>query len=302
MPIHPDARAYLDLRLTHGEQPYETLSVAEARAQSVRLSQLSGPGMPVAHVEDRLIPGPGGEMPVRIYTPAGDGPFPVLVYFHGGGWVVGNLETVDSLCRAATNVVPCIVVSVNYRHGPEHKFPAAADDAYAATVWVAQNATTFNGDPARLAVGGASAGANLAAVTCLRAREQGTPAIIFQLLTVPATNFSFDTVSHQENGTGYGLTRSVMEWFRDHYLNSPEDGLHPDASPLLAEDLSHLPPAFVMTAEFDPLRDEGEAYAERLRQAGVPVTCTRYEGMVHTFLGDAAALDALMQLRQAFGL
>ena len=302
MPLHPDAKAYLDLRLTHGEQPYPDLTVAEARAQSVRMSQLNGPGMPVAQVEDRLIPGPGGEIPLRIYTPAGDGPFPVLVYFHGGGWVVGNLETVDFLCRAATHVVPCMVVSVNYRHGPEHRFPAAADDAYAATAWIAQNATSFNGDPARLAVGGASAGANLAAVTCLRAREQGTPAIIFQLLTVPATNFSFDTVSHRENGEGYGLTRSVMEWFRDHYLNSPEDGLHPDASPLLAEDLSHLPPAFVMTAEFDPLRDEGEAYAERLHQAGVPVTCTRYEGMIHTFLGDQATLDALMKLRQAFKL
>lgn len=302
MPLHPDAQAYLDLRLTHGEQPYHDLTVAEARAQSVRMSQLSGPGMPVAQVEDRLIPGPGGEIPVRLYRPDSEKPLPVLVYFHGGGWVVGNLETVDFLCRAAANVVPCLVVSVNYRHGPEHRFPAAADDAYAATVWVSQNATTFNGDPTRLAVGGASAGGNLAAVTCLWAREQGTPPIIFQLLTVPATHFSFNTVSHQENGEGYGLTHRVMEWFRDHYLNGPEDENHPYASPLLAEDLSHLPPAFVMTAEYDPLRDEGEAYAERLRQAGVPVTCTRYEGMIHTFLGDKATLDALMQLRQAFGL
>lgn len=301
MPLHPDAKAYLDLRLADGEQPYYSLTVAAARAQSERMAQLNGPGLPVAQVEDRLIPGPEGAIPVRIYTPAGDGPFPVLIFFHGGGWVVGSLETTDFLCRAVTNAAACLVVSVNYRHAPEHKFPAAADDAYAATVWAADHAPSFNGDPTRLAVAGVSAGGNLAAVTCLRAKEQGTPPICFQLLIVPATNFSFDTVSHQENGEGYGLTRPIMEWFRDHYLNSVADEKHPYASPLLAEDLSGLPPAFVMTAEFDPLRDEGEAYAERLRQAGVPTTYTRYEGMVHTFLGPQANIDAIMQLRRAFG-
>lgn len=301
MPLHPDAKAYLDLRLANGEQPYYTLTVAEARAQSERIAQLNGPGLPVAYVEDRLIPGPESEIPIRIYTPSGTGPFPVLVFFHGGGWVLGSLETTDFLCRAVTNAAACLVVSVNYRHAPEHKFPAAADDAYAATVWAAQNAASFNGDATRLAVAGVSAGGNLAAVTCLRAKEQGTPAICFQLLIVPATNFNFDTPSHQENAEGYGLTRPIMEWFRGHYLNHPEDEQHPYASPLLAQDLSGLPPAFVVTAQFDPLRDEGEAYAERLRQAGVPVTYTCYEGMVHTFLGPQANLDAVMQLRRAFG-
>lgn len=301
MPLHPDAKAYLDLRLAEGEQPYKNLTVAEARAQSLQMSLLTGPGMSVAHVEDQLIPGPEAEIPVRIYTPSGDGPFPVLLFFHGGGWVLGNLESADFLCRAVTNAAACLVVSVNYRHAPEHKFPAAADDAYAATVWVAEHAASFNGDPARLAVAGVSAGGNLAAVTCLRAKEQGNPPICYQLLIVPATNFSFDTPSHQENATGYGLTRDNMEWFRDHYLNSPEDEKHPYASPLLAEDLTGLPPAFIVTAEFDPLRDEGEAYAERLRQAGVPVTYTCYKGMIHTFLGPQANIDAIMQLRRAFG-
>lgn len=300
MPLHPDAQTYLNLRLAHGEQPLPALTVAEAREQLLKMSQLTVINAPVVQSKDQFIPGPGEDIPIRIYTPAGDGPWPMLLYFHGGGWVLGSLESVDSYCRIICRAVPCLVISVNYRHAPEHKFPAAAEDCYAATVWAAAHGAALNGDPTRLAVGGSSAGGNLAAVTCLMAKANGGPAITFQLLSVPVTHYSYDSHSYQENREGYGLTRANMEWFWDHYLNQPEDGQHPYASPLLAGDLSGLPPAFVLTAEFDPLRDEGEAYSERLRQAGVPVTATRYAGMIHSFLGEQAHNDSITQLQKAF--
>lgn len=300
MPLHPDAKAFMDERTAAGSRPVNELTVEAAREQSVRLSKLLGEGEAVAHVEDRLIPGPHGEIPIRLYTPQGDGPFPVLVYLHGGGWVVGNLETVDFTCRHVCNAANCIVVSVNYRHAPEHKFPAAADDAYAATQWVSDNAVSFNGDPKRIAVGGASAGGNLAAVVALMARARGTPQLIYQWLMVPVTDYSFDTPSYRENAEGYGLTRDGMRWFWNHYLPTEADGQHVYASPLRAADLSGLPPAFVMCAEYDPLRDEGEAYALRLREAGVPVVYKCYEGMIHGYLGPEAMDDAARELKTAF--
>ena len=300
MPLHPLAQAYLEQRAAAGEKPFETLTVAAARQQSLRLSKLLGPGEAVAHVEDRLLPGPSGDIPIRIYTPAGQGPFPVLVYYHGGGWVMGSIETADGTCRALTNAVPCVVVSVGYRLAPEHKFPAAVEDAYAAAAWIAAEAGSFNGQAGRLALGGVSAGGNLATVVARLARDRGTPHILYQQLTVPVTNFDFDTPSYQMNASGYGLTRAMMEWFWTHYLPAAADGQHPDASPLRAPDLHGLPPAFVMTTEYDPLRDEGQAYVQRLRAAGVPVTHTCYAGMVHVFPGPEAAIDMARHLRAAF--
>jgi len=299
MPLHPQAKELVERMATLA--PLETLSVPEARARAMEMTRLFGPGEPVAKVEDRLVPGPAGDIPMRFYTPAGKGPFPVLVFFHGGGWVVGNLETTDFYCRAVTNAARCIVASVNYRHAPEHKFPAAVEDAYAATEWVAANSHVINGDPARIAVGGSSAGANLAAVAAMIAHDKGSPRLVFQVLSVPVMDYNFESRSYRENADGYGLTRSGMQWFWGHYLASAADGAHQHASPLRATDLRGLPPALVTTAEFDPLRDEGEDFARKLAAAGVPVTCKRYEGMVHMFLGPESIPDLAQELRGVFG-
>jgi acetyl esterase/lipase len=300
MPLHPLAKEFLDVRAAAGSRPVNELSVDEARQQAIRLIALLGPGESVQRVENRNVPGPIGEIPVRIYWPQGDGPLPVLVWFHGGGWVVGNLETTDVACRALTNAANCIVVSVNYRHAPEHQFPAPAEDAYAATQWVAENAVSLNGDSQRIAVGGSSAGGNLAAVVSLMARDRGGPRIVFQYLAVPVADYAFSTASYMDNAEGYGLTMDAMKWFWKHYLAKEADGANPYASPLRAKDLRALSPAFVATSEFDPLRDEGEAYAARLRAAGVPVVHKRYDGMIHGFAGADAVTDAARELRKAF--
>lgn len=286
MPVDPDAQALLDMMAATGAPALNTLSPEDARKMMDLFAGLSEhTPEPVARVEDWLIPGPTGQIPVRVYTPQGTGPFPVLVFFHGGGWVLCSIETHDELCRELTNAVSCIVVSVGYRLAPEHKFPAAIEDCYTATVWVAKNAYLIGSDPTRVAVGGDSAGGNLAAVVALMSRDRGYPPLVYQMLIYPATNFAFDTPSCRENADGYFLTGDDMVWFRNLYLQSEADGDNPYASPLRAEDLHGLPSALVITAEFDPLRDEGEAYAARLRVAGVPTVCTRYNGMIHGFLG-----------------
>ena len=215
----------------------------------------------------------------------------MLLYFHGGGWVIGNIESSDALCRILTNAAGCIVVSVDYRLAPEHPFPAAVDDAYHAAMWAAANAASFGGDPLRLAVGGDSAGGNLAAVVAQIARDRGKPAIRFQLLIYPVTDAACDTPSYSENADGYFLTRDAMQWFWNHYARSDADRNHPYASPLRASNLAGLPAALVITAEFDPLRDEGERYAERMRAAGTPVQLTRYDGMIHGFFAMGAMID-----------
>jgi acetyl esterase len=213
------------------------------------------------------------------------------VWFHGGGWVVGDLESADATARHLTVGANCVVVSVDYRLAPETKFPGPAEDCYAATKWVAQNAASINVDPGRIAVGGDSAGGNLAAAISLMARDRGGPPLALQLLVYPVTDRDFSTESYIQNAEGYQLTRDSMVWYWEHYLKDDADAVNPYAAPLQAQDLRNLPPALVITAEYDPLRDEGEAYAHRLEAAGVNTTCTRYDGMIHGFFGMAAAID-----------
>jgi acetyl esterase len=291
MPLDPQAQAFLEQLVAAGAPPLHELSVAEARQVIVALFGTQGDPEPVGAVEERTIPGAGGEMRTRIYMPYGTGPFPVLVYLHGGGWVIGDLEAYDATCRALTNAAGCLVVAMEYRLAPEHKFPAAPEDCYAATCWAATNAAAIGGDPRRIAVGGDSAGGHLAAVVAQMARDRGGPALVYQLLVYPVTNYGYDTASYRENAEGYLLTRDAMVWFWHHYLRSAADGNNPLTSPLRANDLRDLPPAMVLTAEFDPLRDEGEAYAIRLQEAGVPVTLKRYAGTIHGFFSLGAVLD-----------
>jgi acetyl esterase len=225
----------------------------------------------------------------------------VLVFFHGGGWVIGDLESHDRPCRSLTNLSGCCVVAVDYRLAPEARYPAAADDCCAATKWVADNAGEMHIDASRIAVGGGSAGGNLAAVVSLMARDKGRPEIRSQVLINPVTDFSFETASYKDNGEGFGLTATAMRWYWDCYLGSPDKGSQPYASPLQAEDLAGLPRALVITAEYDPLRDEGEAYGERLRAAGVPTTVTRYKGVVHGFVGHAPIVPEGRQALEQIG-
>ena len=306
MPLDPQQKAMLDDMAALGNPPNHTLPAAEARANAARRPQTPGPE--VARVEDRVIPGPGGDLPVRIFTPAGNGPFPVLMYFHGGGWVLGSVQASDGTCRHLANGAECAVVSVEYRLAPESKFPAAADDCYAATVWAVENAASFGGDPSRLAVTGGSAGGNLAAVVSLMARDRGGPRILQQTLVYPVIERDFSTPSYQENAVGYGLERRTMEWYWDHYLRDDANASDPYAAPIQAGSFAGLPPALVITAEFDPLRDEGEKYADALSAAGVPTTCTRYDGVAHLFYGApdridkgaAAIAETTSALRKAF--
>jgi acetyl esterase len=261
---------------------------------------------PVGDVNDQTFPGPDGEISIRIYTPQGNGPFPMLVFFHGGGWVIGDIESHDPVCRRLTNLTNCVVISVDYRLAPEHPFPAAPEDCYAALQWVATHASELRGDATKIAVGGDSAGGTLSAVVAHMARDRGGPPLAFQLLIYPATDMRMNTPSIEENATGYLLTKEDMIWFSNHYLPSAEDKLHPLASPYLASNLSGLPPALIITAEYDPLRDEGENYGTRLKEAGVPVTVSRYNGAIHGFvglieLGNQALAEAAAALKAAFG-
>jgi len=277
--LHPLVEESLELRQ---ELPkLNELGPEGAREQLGAIT--ADPGEPaVGEVTDETIPGPAGAVPVRAYRPEGEPPFPTLAYFHGGGWVVGDLDTHDRTCRTLTNAADCLVVSVDYRLAPENPFPAAVEDAYAAAEWLAENADEFGGDPGRLAVAGDSAGANLAAVVSLMARDFGGPGIDHQVLVYPVVD---DEVyeSSRENAEGFGLDGEVGEWFDECYVASEVHRGNPYLYPMKARDHSGLPRATVLTAEFDPLRDEGIAYAERLAEAGVRVTQRNYEGMIHGF-------------------
>ena len=289
MPVDPKIAELLAEAEKIDPRPIEALSVAEARARggSVNAAPALAPEV-VADVRDLVID-TLPPIPARLYRPL-SGMLPLLVYFHGGGWVVGSVAVSDPFCRALANASGCAVVSVEYRLAPEDRFPAAADDAYAATRWSADHAADLGIDASRIAVGGSSAGGNLAAVVALMARERGTPSIAFQLLHVPVVDHDFDTPSYRANGAGFGLTLKGMRWFWDLYAPDPKMRDEPYASPLRAKDLSGLPPAHVVTAECDPLRDEGKAYATRLQKAGVAATYVEYPGMVHGFTGMAMSI------------
>ncbi|SIR28836.1 acetyl esterase [Haladaptatus litoreus] len=286
--LDPDAESFLETLESEGVPQVETLSVEQARALHTDAFTPEAEPESVAAVEERIIGTFGKNIPVRIYTPEGseDGQHPALVYFHGGGWVLGNLDTHDSVARSLANRGDCVVVSVEYRKAPENPFPAAVEDAYGATKWTATHAEEIGADPDKLAVGGESAGGNLAAIVAQMAdeKELGAPDIDFQLLAYPVTNHDYGTESYSQNGSGYFLTRPLMIWFWNHYLREDVDGNNVRASPLLARDLSNLPPAFVLTAGYDPLRDEGTAYASRLNEAGVSIEHVNYGAMIHDFL------------------
>ncbi len=301
MPLDPQAQDLLEQLKQAGAKPVEAMSVAEARALSWSYIGLQGEPEPVAAVTHRFIPGPTADLPIRIYHPAGQGPFPALVLFHGSGWVVANLDVADAPARALANRTGCVIVAVNYQKAPEHKFPVPFDDCYATAVWVAEHAGELSVDPARIGVAGDSAGGNLAAAVALKARDAGGPVLAYQLLIYPATNYDLDTPSALANAEGYLLQRESMRWFWDHYLSEPSDAENPLACPLRAPDLSGLPPAFVVTAEFDPLCDDGDRYAEALRAAGVAVSHRRYDGMLHGFFWMAGVLDQARALYEEIG-
>ncbi len=290
--LHPQARALLDLMERNGIPPVHTLSAADARRfyrERRALTQPDAAALPV--VRDLSADGPAGPIPLRLYRPAADGTLPVLVYFHGGGWVIGDLDTHDVLCRQLALGAGCAVVAVDYRMGPEHRFPAAVDDCLAATRWVGANAATLGVDPSRLAVGGDSAGGNLAAVVAIAARDAGGPPIAYQLLIYPATDQRRVAPSHTTNAQGYLLTADSMRYYHDHYIDDPKHDLDWRASPLLAPDLSGLPPALVLVAGYDPLRDEGVQYAQKLTEAGVRTALVSFERQIHGFVPMGRALD-----------
>ncbi|MBO4209034.1 alpha/beta hydrolase [Micromonospora echinofusca] len=292
MPLDPQVARFRTGRKLAGVKPLYTQSLADARAADLAAIQAAaGAGEPVHQVTDRTLPGPDGDLPVRVYRPAGTDPQPALVYFFGGGWTLGSIDTADGICRRLANAVPCTVVTVGYRLAPEHRFPSAVYDCYAAAEWVAANAGDLGVDPDRIAVGGDSAGGNLTAAVALLARERGGPALAGQVMVYPNTRYGAETPSMQGDADPYLFNRHSVDWYWGHYLADPADGRHPLASPLLADDLTGLPPALVVTAEYDPLRDEGEQYAQRLAEAGVPTELTRYDGMIHGFFAMSGVLD-----------
>jgi acetyl esterase len=290
MTLDPQARIYLDKLESLKLPGFHTMPPEESRRFFRAMRGLTGKPDPVDAVEDRIT---ANSIPLRAYRPIGarEGPLPCLIYYHGGGWVLGDIETVDNLCRRIANASGCVVVSVGYRHAPETKFPGPLDDCFEAVAFVVREADSLGVDGSRIAVGGDSAGGNLAAAVAIKARDVGAPEIRFQLLAYPITDFQFDTPSYHENAEGYGLSREMMIWYWDQYLARPEDGKSPLASPLKAENLVGLPPALIITAGFDVLRDEGLAYADRLKAAGVPATVQHYPGMIHGFLQMADSFD-----------
>ena len=310
--LHPQTRALLDLIEERQIPPTHTLSVAEARAYYRDRRSVTQPAPPdVAQIHDLQAGGPHGAVPVRLYRPIGVADtqlLPVLVYFHGGGWTIGDLDTHDTLCRELANGAGCAVVAVDYRMGPEHRFPAAVDDCLAATKWVHQHAAELHLDATRLAVGGDSAGGNLAAVVAIAARDSGELPIAYQLLIYPATDQHRSAPSHAENGQGYLLTNDTMAYFTGHYIADAAHYADWRASPLLHPDLSRLPPALVLTAGFDPLRDEGRAYAEKLTAAGNLASYVCFNRQIHGFIVMGKVLDeantavalCAAELRRAF--
>jgi acetyl esterase len=295
MMLHPQTRALLDFIASRNLPPTHTLTPEDARRFYRERRFFTQPDPPaVAESRELQAPGPGGTIPMRLIRPSGsaaDDTLPVLVYYHGGGWVIGDLDTHDVLCRELANGSGCAVVSVDYRMGPEHRFPAAVEDSLAAAYWVRANAAALGVDPARLAVGGDSAGGNLAAVVSIAARDAGDLPIAFQLLIYPATDQRRIAESHATNGKGYLLETETMDYFHDHYIPDKAHDLDWRASPLLRDDLKGLPPALVLTAGFDPLRDEGMQYAQRLSEAGNRATYVCFDRQIHGFVTFGRVVD-----------
>ncbi|MEK9867957.1 MAG: alpha/beta hydrolase [Betaproteobacteria bacterium] len=298
MSLDPQARALLDAAKASGAPEMWELTPDQARAEYLRRTERVRADVDIYRVEDRQIPGPVQPIKVRVYTPQASqeqASLPVLVWYHGGGFVIGDLDSHDSACRALANQTECLVVAVDYRLAPEHKFPGAVEDCEAALHWVAAHATELGGDPGRIAVGGDSAGGNLAAVVALLAREKGGPKLCFQLLIYPCVAPEPETPSHHQFAEGYLLTRKTITWFFKQYLRSSKDTLDPRYAPLEEKDLSSLPPSLVIVAGFDPLRDEGVDYAKALIEAGNKVTLSNYEGMIHGFYLMGGMIDKANQ-------
>jgi acetyl esterase len=288
MPLDPQVEAMRAEREANQVPQLYTQTLAEARAADLASIQAAGGEVEAVHHVEDIATDDG--LPLRVYRPDQDGPLPTLIYFFGGGWTLGSIETADGISRKLANAVPCQVIAVGYRLAPEHPFPAAVHDCHNATQWIAAQAKELQVDPTRLVVGGDSAGGNLAAATTLLARDNG-PELAGQLLVYPNTLYGSDTISMRKGDDPYLFNKTSVGWYWDHYLTDSADGLNPLASPLLAESHANLPPALVITAEYDPLRDEGEYYAEKLHAADVPTTLSRYDGMVHGFFAMSGILD-----------
>ena len=311
MPLDPQAETILGLVKQAGLPEFWQLTPDQAREQFALRVKKTEVKEPIHRVQDRHITGPGCEIPIRVYWPREAKPgelFPVLLWFHGGGFVIGDLDTHDSACRMLANQADCVVVNVDYRLAPESKFPAAVEDSHAALRWVALHGTEIGADPKRIAVGGDSAGANLATVLAILARDEGYPKLAFQLLVYPCTAPEPEMPSHRKFAEGYLLTRNNIVWFYKQYLRNQRDTKDFRFAPLVTDDLSNLAPALVLVAGYDPLRDEGLDYARRLVEAGNRVTLTNYEGMIHGFILAGGVLDAARRavaqsaaaLREAF--
>lgn len=284
MPLDPIAAGLLQQMEEAGAPPIDSLAPPEAREAAAGFAALAGELEEVQETKELKIPGPGGDILVTLITPKGAAATSgCLIYYHGGGWVIGDRDTLAPACHQLAARSGMRVANVEYRLAPEHKFPAPFDDCYAVFEWFTKNGASVGVDSTKLAVGGDSAGGNLAAAVALKARDNNVSGLKLQLLVYPVTDHSYGTVSYKDNGDGYLLTKNMMTWFWDHYLASPEDGKNPYVSPLQAKDVKGVAPAVVYTAEFDPLRDEGEAYSTRLKDAGLLLHSKRYDGQIHAF-------------------
>lgn len=303
MPLHPQAAAFLEQYHQQKSLPIETTPIEITRRSLILASVVKRAPAKLARIETRTLTGPDGDpLKVRIYWPQGQGPFPACLYFHGGGWVLNNIDTHDDVAQRLAEASGCVFLSVDYRLAPEHKYPAALEDAWTALLWTVESAAELEINPDKIAVSGDSAGGNIAAALCLMSRDRGGPALGFQALIYPITDCDLDRPSYRENASGYFLTLSQMEWFWQQYVSRPEQRSEPYASPLRASSLEGLPPALILTAEFDPLRDEGEAYGEALRRTGVPVEVHRYDGLIHAFLKRVDQFDTALEAIRRIGV
>jgi acetyl esterase len=299
MPIDRSVQKLIKGMSEQGIRSFEQMGVVEARDFAATFVDLQAPHRAVAEVIDTTYPGPAGDQRIKLYIPDAPRPLPIVVYFHGGGFVLGDLAVTEELCRAIANDSGAIVAAASYRLAPEHKFPAATDDTFAALQWVSRNATEFGGDPVRIAVHGDSAGGNLAAVAALRARDEGGPPLVAQVLVHPVIDSKAQTLSRAEYGQGYLITAAALDWFWEQYLGSAEDADDPRATPSKAPSFAGLPPTLILTVEYEVPRDEAEAYGRRLADAGVPTEIVRFDGLVHGLYWISSAVPRIGEIRSA---